>query len=145
MKDIYLRKPERPFKLWKWLVFGSLFLFALDYVSSLLDGIDIMATFSPVLGFMITLRMIGMRTLTWGLKLLGGIGLSLMISFIASLYLLGFCVTQPLPELCAPNHFDAYVFGNFVFPLIMVIVWVFFEILGSFWKTISYVARYWKR
>ncbi len=145
MKDIYLRKPESPFKLWKWLVFGPLFLFVLDYVSFLLDDVDILGSFSLVLGFMITVRMIGIRKLTWGLKLLGGVGLSLLISFIASVYLRGFCVTQPLPELCAPNHFDAYVFGNFVFPLIIVIVWVFVEIFGSFWKTISYVIRYWKR
>jgi len=145
MKDIYLREPERPFKLWKWLVFGPLFLFVLDYVSSLSDDVDIIGPFSLVLGFMITLRMIGIRKLTWGLRLLGGVGLSLVISFIASIYLFGFCIVKPLLDLCTPNHLRANVFGNFAFPLIIVIVWVSIEIFGSFWKTINYVVRYWKR
>ena len=145
MKDIYLRKPESPFKLWKWLVFGPLFLFVLDYISSLSDGVDILGPFSLALGFMITVRVIGIRKLTWGSKLLGSVGLSLMISFIASIYLLGFCIVRPLLDLCAPNHLRADVFGNFAFPSIIVIVWLFIEIFGSFWKTINYVVRYWKR
>jgi hypothetical protein len=143
MKKIYLREPERPFKLWKWLVFGPIILFTLDYVAFRLDDVKILQL-SIVLGFLITVRMIGIRTLTWGARLLGGIGLSLAISFIASIYLSGFCITKPLLELCTPNHFRVHVFGNFTFPLIIVIVWVAAVIFGEVGKTVSYVIRYWK-
>jgi len=144
MKSVYLREPERPFILWKWLVFGPLFLLMLNFVDSRLGDVEIIRL-GIVLGYLITIRMIGTRKLARMAKLIGGIGLALAISSIASMLLLGFCMIQPSQDICVPNHLGAHIFGNFAFPLIVVVVWVAVEIVGSFWKTVSYVVRYWKR
>jgi len=144
MKEIYLRKPERPFNLWKWIVLGSLFLLTLNYVSSWLGDIEVMRL-SIILGFMITVRMLGLRKLALGLRLLGGIGLCLAISSITSIGLWGICVLQTSLEFCTQNSLAAYTLANFMFSLGIVIIFVAVEILGSFGKTLSYVVHYWKR
>jgi hypothetical protein len=144
MTNISLRHTEPPFKFWKWIVFGPLFLLAVNYASSLTDNIKI-AVLSVGLGFMITVRMIAMRKLNWEIKILSGVGLSLLISSIASLCLYGFCLVQKTSNLCVPSHFRAHVFGNFSFPGVIVVVWVIFEIFGVIGKNIAYAIRYGKR
>ena len=144
MTNTYLRKPERRFTLWKWIIFGSLFLLIVNYFSSLTDNIKV-AVVSIGLGSMITVQMIGMKKLSRGLKLLSGIGLSLLISSIASICLIGFCFVLPSSNLCVPSHLRTYIFGNYSFPLIIVAIWVVFEILGAVGKTIGYALRYRKK
>jgi hypothetical protein len=139
--NIHLQRPQPPFTLWKWIVFGSLFLLALNYVSSLAHFTNIVSI-GIGLGFMIMARTLSMKKLAWGLRLLSGLGLSLLISFIASTCLYGLCAVKNIGDLCTPNHLRASIFANFIFSNIIIVIWIAIELLLAIGKNIAYVFRY---
>ena len=140
--NIYLRSPKQVFRLWKWIIFGPLFLLALDYVSSQLADTYVMRL-AIGLGFLITARMFLMKRSIWGL--LSGLGLSLLISSIASAYLYTLCWVHYTEGLCESRPLQAYIISNYLFPNLTVIFWIALQIILAIGKNIAYILRYTKR
>ena len=140
MKNSYLQRSNPSFSFWKWVGFGSLFLLMLNYISSLTNSISISLA-GIFLGYAIMVRITRMQNLSSTLKILYALGLSLLISLIATSALWGYCFTHTTQDLCEINHLHANTFGNFSFPLISFSGWIVGEIYKVIKGTASYLFR----
>jgi hypothetical protein len=136
MRKGYFRSPERPFALWKWVVFGSVYLLVLDYLSSLLDNISIF-WLGVLLGGAIIVRMNIMQSTSTFLQILKGIGVSLLISLIATFVLWGYCAIQPTQDICDERQLRANAMSNVYFPLVAIFGWI----VGEIYTTIKEAAH----
>ena len=144
MNGIYLRQPKPRFIFWKWVVFGTLFLLVLNILSSSTDSTP-MEALGIILGYLIVLRMSALPRYSSMVWLLSGLGLSILISTLATAILYGYCFLQNSSNICLPNLFRAHIFGNFFFPLAIILVYVGVEIVRAISTTIAYIVRYRRR
>lgn len=133
----YFHRSGKPFTLWKWLVFGSLFLYSVNLLSGWAGELVPMAVF---LGFAISVRISVLPIYPWLLKVLAAWGLSILISAIASLLLLGTCLFPTKFNFCSDNQLWAEIFSNFSFPLVFVLGWSVLEVIQSLKKWLNYLS-----
>jgi len=141
MNQLYSGSKARPFVLWKWLLFGALFLVTINMAAALLQ-ISEVSSIGIGLGFMITAKMMAMPQLRLSLKIASGIGLVFIISLTAIIASWLTCLIEPTWSACSVNNFRAITFGIFFFPLVIVLLWAVFEILQAIGKYFFYPGRF---